>query len=117
MSPELHCLKLAYCFLPLGKNKTKQKKLTQKCLWGRGVQPVLLSRRCSACCGLLELSEKLEVQLAAGISFGFLKAGRRTANISKVTKSQVFQVGSTKYVNLGINGLYQHESKLQKPVL
>lgn len=55
-----------------------------------------------------------EAQVPAGSRdfFGFLKLGRRTANISKVTKSQVFQVGSTKYVNLGINGLYQHESKL-----
>lgn len=43
---------------------------------------------------LLELPEMLWFQLAAVIFFSFGKVKKRTAKVSRVTKSQVFQVES-----------------------
>lgn len=80
------------------------------------MQPALLSSWCSGCWSYQKYLGSNWQQWFFFFSF-FWKVKKRIANVSRVTKSQVFQVESIEGVTLEINGSHWCESKLQKPIL
>lgn len=116
-SSDLHHLQLHCCFLPPegGKKPTKPK---HKNICGEGVTGSTSASALSMFWSLWVtgvLTECLNFSWQAVVCFFVcLKWGKRTANISKVTKSWPLE---SKSVNLEINGLHQCGYKLQKPIL